>query len=88
MKLSWNSLSFDARRNGIITGYSIRYAVKESMPKVWLHHDVNNAMSRIETLADLKKYTVYEFTVAAKTSKGAGVYSPIVEMRTKEDGMC
>lgn len=86
MKLRWNPLASNSRKNGIIVGFKIGYAVKATVPKVWLYHDVDSAGVRLVTLQSLKKYTVYEFSVAAKTSKGVGAYCPAIETRTKEDG--
>lgn len=76
----------DSKKNGIITGYRIRYTEKNWLPKIWQYFDIGKPSTRLVTLQPLKKYTIYEFSVAANTSAGAGVYSPAVEMRTKEDG--
>ena len=84
IKLMWGSLPLNSRKNGVIIGYRIRYSEKESSPKVWMNRD---STSRIFTVDNLKKYKLYEIGIAAKTSKGVGVYSPSVEERTKEDGM-
>ena len=74
-------LSSDAKRNGIITGYTVKFKIKGT--STWLF---DAGTSRIRTINSLKKYTLYEFSVAASTFKGAGLYSPAVEERTAEDG--
>ena len=84
IKLSWGALLGNLRTNGIIVGYRARYAIKGVSSRVWSYQDTQ---ARSITISNLKKYTVYEFSVAANTSKGAGVFSSLVEERTKEDGM-
>lgn len=75
------------KANGKLVGFMIRYALKETVPKVWFYHNVNKASIRRTTLRSLTKYTVYEFAVAANSSKGAGPYCPSVEQRTLQDGL-
>ena len=73
-----------SRTNGLIVGYRVRYARKDESPRVWLYQDTLN---RNVFVNSLEQYTIYAFSIAAKTSKGAGVYSPLVEERTMEDRM-
>ena len=86
IKLIWSFLTADLRANGIIVGYSIRYMVKGTSPPLWMYKNIIGSQIRIDTINSLKKYAIYEFCVAAKTSVGTGVYSPAVEKRTDEDG--
>ena len=73
-----------SRTNGLIVGYRARYARKDDSPTVWLYQDTT---SRNLFVNSLEFYTMYVFSIAAKTSKGTGVYSPLVEERTMEDRM-
>ena len=87
IKVGWNALLFTDPKNGHIVGYEVKYAIKDAVPKTWVSYHANGAGSRLNTIGNLKKYTTYEFRVAAKTSKGSGVFSPVVERRTNEDGI-
>ena len=62
----------------------MQYSIKDAAPKTWASHHVTGA--RLTRIRGLKNYTTYEFRVAAKTSKGSGVFSPVVERRTFENG--
>lgn len=86
IRVGWNALSSSDPKNGIIRGYEVRYAAKNAVPKTWTPYHVIGS-SRLERIRGLKNYTTYEFRVAAKTSKGSGVFSPLVERRTLENGM-
>ena len=76
-------MTANSRGNGVIVGYRARYGVKGASPRVWLYQDFQ---SRSVYINSLRKYTMYEFAIAAQTSKGTGVFSSLIEERTKEDG--
>ena len=88
IQLQWSPLLESAPTNGLIKGYEVKYAEKKAVPKIWIPYDIIGAGNRLPTISDLRKYTVYEFKVAAKTSKGSGVFSPVMEMKTLEDSKC
>ncbi len=60
--------------------------MKDANPKTYSHIDITGIGNRQKIVTSLLKYTVYEFQIAGRTSKGSGVYSAVVEERTKEDG--
>lgn len=76
-------MSASSRKNGIIVGYRAQYRVKEASSRIWSYQDFQ---SRTVYINSLNKYTTYEFAIAAQTSKGTGVFSSLVEEKTKEDG--
>ena len=72
-------------RNGILLGYKIFYAPKDSNQS-FKTITVDSTRSST-TLENLKKYTWYVIRVAGYTSKGLGPYPPRpLEIRTSEDG--
>eukprot|EP00795_Rhopilema_esculentum_P002739 gene2739-957_t len=80
VQLTWDALSGDAKKNGNITGYTVKYRIRGS--QTWLYVE---GTSQNRMFDSLKMYAVYEFSVAASTSKGVGVYSPVVGEMTGED---
>ena len=70
--------------NGRPIGYEIQYKLKSESGNwtVLLYH----FSTRIFFAYDLLKYKIYEFKVAARTRKGLGKFSSVVEERTMEDG--
>ena len=85
IQLQWRPLLPPAPTNGLIIGYEVKYAEKSAVPKIWMSYNIPGVGNRLPTISDLRKYTKYDFKVAAKTSKGSGVFSPVVEMETFED---
>eukprot|EP00794_Sanderia_malayensis_P019880 gene19880-21821_t len=85
IKVTWGLLPSIKNWNGIGLGYRIQYAAKQSSPKVYKYIDVAGTGNRQRVVTLLNEYTYYEFQVAGYTSKGTGVYSAVVEERTKED---
>ena len=71
-------------RHGIITGFKLFYAKKDSegLPAVF----TNNVTSLTRVVSGLDEYTEYEFQVLAFSSNGDGPKSSVVVERTKEDG--
>ncbi len=72
-------------RNGIITKYRIQYTSIEASPHVGLAEFADGAVQQ-GTISNLRYWTVYNFTIAARTSKGYGVDSSFVTLRTQEHG--
>ena len=72
--------------NGIGLGYEVQYRLKDASGN-WTSKLLSGSSNRQHLADDLLKYRVYEFKVAARTSKGSGPFSPVKEERTKEDGM-
>ena len=81
VQLTWDALSGDAKKHGNITGYTVKYRIRGSQTWLYVKSTSQNRM-----FDSLKMYAVYEFSVAASTSKGVGVYSPVVGEMTGEDG--
>ena len=71
--------------NGIGIGYEVQYKLKGASGN-WTSALLNGIGNRLYLAHHLLKYRVYEFKVAARTSKGSGAFSSIVEERTMEDG--
>uniref|UniRef100_A0AAR2JQF9 protein-tyrosine-phosphatase n=1 Tax=Pygocentrus nattereri TaxID=42514 RepID=A0AAR2JQF9_PYGNA len=84
--VTWSPPPAD-RENGIVMGYSIRYAATEH-DKHQVQHITNIPADcfryRIE---GLRKWTLYSVTVAAHTETGQGPESLPLLVRTQEDGM-
>ena len=60
-------------RNGVITGYSVRYGVQGSGSTQTMN--VSGGDTRQTTILDLSSSTTYSIQVAAVNSAGIGVYS-------------
>ena len=85
IRVTWNIFRENSLWNGIGIGYEVQYKLKSASGS-WTSALLNGA-SNGQYLADnLLKYQVYEFKVSARTSKGSGAFSSVVEERTTEDG--
>ena len=84
--VTWRTFSDLTLWNGIGVGFEIRYKIKTGTWNPWLSIIIGSVGNRRSTVTELKKYTIYEFKVAGRTSKGNGVFSAPVEERTMEDG--
>ena len=82
IKAKWGTISSLSLWNGVPVGYEVQFRLKNSGSNSWTSVNVT---PRQYTANGLLKYRIYEFKVAARTSKGSGVFSPIKEERTKED---
>ena len=80
---SWQ-LPPEYARHGIITGFRLFYRKKDSAGS--LTELTNNVTTLTRVISMLDKYTEYEFQVLAFTSKGDGLKSSVMSVRTKEDG--
>ena len=85
IRVTWNIFSDNSLWNGIGIGYEVQYKLKSASGS-WTSALLNGIGNRQYLAGDLLKYRVYEFKVAARTSKGSGAFSSIVEERTMEDG--
>ena len=84
IRAKWNTLASLSDWNGIAVGYEVQYRLKNAGNGGWTSVTTTE---RQYTANSLLKYRIYEFKVAARTSKGSGVFSAIKEERTMEDGM-
>ena len=83
IQVSWGPLP-KRHRNGIIKGYRIQYqALKQDAPL--LHKTIEGNNTKHANLNDLKPFTLYQLAVAAYTTVGDGIYSPVVSAQTLED---
>lgn len=83
LQVSWNQVP-DAYKNGIIRGYKVHYTeMKENGLSVAKNLSFEE---RSLSVTGLKKYTLYNVTLLAYTSKGDGVIATKV-LRTDQDGM-
>ena len=70
--IQWGEVECE-ERNGIVTGYSVRYGQDSSTLRL-----TSNVTSRMITVDALSIRTAYSFEVAAVNGDGIGVYSPQV----------
>ena len=82
IKVKWDTLSSLSLWNGIPAGYEVQFRLKDAGSSSWTSVVISE---RQYTTTGLLKYRIYEFKVAARTSKGSGVFSSIKEERTMED---
>ena len=85
IKATWRTVSDPTLWNGVGTGYELQYKAKNAASASWVSEIRSSLGNRQFVATDLLKYTVYEFKVAGRTSKGTGLFSAIVEERTMED---
>ena len=71
-----------ADQNGPITGYSVRYGEMGSGSTQ--NKTVSGEDSRMTTISELTKETVYTVEVAAETRAGTGVYSRPLTIQTPD----
>jgi len=83
------------RRNGVITGYRVRYASQWAAP-----HDLSGAPPLDATtvmmtgsdltcvITNLATWTVYRVWVSAFTRAGEGPHSDMIVVQTEEGGTC
>ena len=70
-----------ADQNGPITGYSVRYG---EMGSGSTQNKTVSGDSRMTTISELTKETVYTVEVAAETRAGTGVYSLTLTIQTPD----
>lgn len=83
ISVDWNTIP-KRHRNGILRGYRIQYQAFNTDAPLQ-HKTIEDNNTRHVTLNDLKPFTLYRLAVAAFTSAGDGVYSPVVRVQTLED---
>ena len=79
------TLSDFSHWNGIGLGFEVQYMLKSSEASNWTSYLTTGISNRQYYANNLLKYRIYKFRVAARTSKGSGPFSSVVEERTKED---
>ena len=79
--LRWALPRFEDR-NGDITGFIINVTNLDS----GLTHQFTTALVYNYTLSNLRPFTVYVATIAARTAVGMGPFSVVVSSQTFEDG--
>lgn len=83
LDVSWNEVP-NGYKNGIISGYKIQYT--EMMDNGSVETDDLEPWKRSLSITGLKKFTLYNITVLAYTTKGDGAsYSKVI--MTNQDGM-
>ena len=81
ISVQWGPVEPCADRNGPITGYSVRYGV---MGSGRTQNKTVSGDSRMTTISELTKETVYTVEVAAETRAGTGVYSLPLTIQTPD----
>ena len=82
--VSWDAVPRQSR-NGIIIVYEVMFDPQETFGGIIFDDSVNTtAMSA--TILFLQEYVVYNVSVRAYTSAGAGPFSAEIPVRTLEDG--
>ena len=82
ISVQWGPVEPCADQNGPITGYSVRYGVMGSGSTQ--NKTVSGEDSRMTTISELTKETVYTVEVAAEASAGTGVYSRPLAIQTPD----
>ena len=83
LHVSWNEVP-NGYKNGIIRGYKVKY--KEMKENSFPEIEDLEPWERSLRITGLRKFTLYNITVLAYTSKGDGVSSNKV-LKTDQDGM-
>ena len=81
ISVQWGPVEPCADQNGPITGYSVRYGV---MGIVSTQIETVSGDSKMTTISELTKETVYTVEVAAETRAGTGVYSLPLTIKTPD----
>ena len=82
ISVQWGPVEPCADQNGPITGYSVRYG--EMGSGTTQNKTVSVEDSRMSTISELTKETVYTVEVAAETRAGTGVYSLPLTIQTPD----
>ena len=82
ISVQWGPVEPCADQNGPITGYSVRYGEMRSGSTQ--NKTVSGEGSRMTTISELTKETVYTVEVVALTSAGTGVYSLSLTIQTPD----
>ncbi|XP_065063087.1 cell adhesion molecule DSCAM-like [Rhopilema esculentum] len=85
IKLTWSPIADSSLMNGVGRGYELRHRAKDSGLTDWKSNIIYGIQNRFFVLERLKKGTLYEFKVAARTRKGSGVFSNIVQKNTNNE---
>ena len=81
ISVQWGPVEPCADQNGPITGYSVRYG---EMGSGSTQNKTVSGESRMTTISELTKETVYTVEVAAETRAGTGVYSLPLTIQTPD----
>ena len=85
ISVSWEAVP-EQHRNGKIIAYIVNiYDVSSDTHKEYVYK-TSGALNLNMTIGGLKKYTKYEITVSAKTSKGDSEKSLVNDVQTAQDG--
>jgi len=79
--LSWDEVPRQHQRGKII-GYVVKVVAEQGGVNATQY----NATDRSLTISDLEKFTLYNITVSARTSKGISNESQVFQIRTAQDG--
>ena len=82
ISVQWGPVEPCADQNGPITGYSVRYG--EMGSESTQNKTVSGENSRMATISELTKETVYTVEVAAETRAGTEVYSLPLTIQTPD----
>ena len=82
ISVQWGPVEPCADQNGLITGYSVRYG--EMGSESTQAEAVSGEDSRMATISELTKETVYTVEVLAETRAGTGVYSLPLTIQTPD----
>ena len=84
ISISWEAVP-EEHRNGIIIGYIVN--IYDDFPDLLNKtFNISGALNLHLTIYGLEKFTEYQITVSAKTSKGVSNESPVIDVQTAEDG--
>ena len=86
ISIQWGPVEPCVYQNGPITGYSVRYG--EMGSGTTQNKAVSGEDSRMTTISELTKETVYTVEVAAETRAGTGVYSILFTIQTPDSERC
>ena len=81
ISVQWGPVEPCADQNGPITGYSVRYG---EMGSGSTQNKTVSGDSRMATISELTKETVYTVEVAAETRASTGVYSLPLTIQTPD----
>lgn len=84
ISISWEAVP-EQYRNGIIIGYNVSIVESDGYLDTECMY-LNSSGALHLTIDGLEKYTEYNITVSAKTSKGVSDESLVIHVQTAQDG--
>ena len=79
--IEWDEVDCE-ERNGVITGYSVRYGLSSGMPRKTVNISGTDVENRIFRMDGLLIRTNYSFEVAAINRNGVGAYTSAITITT------